>query len=97
MLQVIEELTIAVSAEMLEQVREAVENGEYKGASEIVHEALQAWTSERLLRQRGAVSRLKELWEEGSASTEPGVPADDVFDALERKYQAMADTQGALQ
>ncbi len=94
---VAEELTITVTSEMMEQVSDAIETGEYNGAGEIMHEALQAWTAERLLRQSGSLSRLKELWEEGVASTGPGVPADDVFNALERKYQAMADTQGALQ
>jgi antitoxin ParD1/3/4 len=34
------------------------------------------------------------VWQQAIKDKSTGVPADDVLDRLERKYQAMADAQG---
>ncbi len=66
------------------QVRQAVETGEYGSSSEVVRDALRDWTYKRRLQ------------EEARQDKTPGVPAEDVLDRLERKYQAIADAAGAI-
>jgi antitoxin ParD1/3/4 len=61
--------------------------------SEVVRDALRDWTQKRRLRQQG-IEELRQVWQQAIKDQTPGVPADDVLNRLERKYQAMADTQG---
>lgn len=90
----IEKISIALPPEMVAQVRQAVETGEYASSSEVVRDALRDWTYKRHLQQQG-VQELRQLWMEARNNDTPGVPAQDVLDRLERKYQAIADAAGA--
>ncbi len=90
----VEKISIALPPEMVAQLRQAVDTGEYASSSEVVRDALRDWTRKRQLQQNG-VAELRQLWQEARADKTPGVPADDVLDRLERKYQAMANTSGA--
>ena len=90
----IEKISIALPPEMVAQVRQAVETGEYASSSEVVRDALRDWTYKRRLQQKG-LEELRELWLEARKDDTPGVPAEDVLDRLERKYQAIADAMGA--
>ena len=90
----IEKISIALPPEMVAQVRQAVETGEYASSSEVVRDALRDWTYKRHLQQQG-IAELRQLWQEARNNDAPGVPAEDVLDRLERKYQAIADATGA--
>jgi antitoxin ParD1/3/4 len=90
----VEKISIALPPEMVAQLRQAVETGEYASSSEVVRDALRDWTRKRQLQQNG-IAELRQLWQQGRASTAPGVPANEVLDRLERKYQALADVAGA--
>ncbi len=90
----IEKISIALPPEMVAQVRQAVETGEYASSSEVVRDALRDWTYKRHLQQQG-IAELRQLWLEARNNDAPGVPAEDVLDRLERKYQAIADATGA--
>lgn len=90
----VEKISIALPPEMVAQVRQAVETGEYASSSEVVRDALRDWTYKRHLQQQG-VAELRQLWLEARNNDTPGVPAEDVLDRLERKYQAIADATGA--
>ncbi len=37
------------------------------------------------------IADLRQLWRRSVENEQPGVPADQLLDRLERKYQAMAD------
>ena len=89
----IEKISIALPPEMVAQVRQAVETGEYASSSEVVRDALRDWTYKRRLQQKG-LEELRQLWLEARKDNRPGVPAEDVLDRLERKYQAIADATG---
>ena len=89
----VEKISIALPPEMVAQVRQAVETGEYASSSEVVRDALRDWTYKRRLQQKG-LEELRELWLEARKDNTPGVPAEDVLDRLERKYQAIADATG---
>jgi antitoxin ParD1/3/4 len=89
----VEKISIALPPEMVAQLRQAVETGEYASSSEVVRDALRDWTRKRQLQQNG-IAELRQLWQQARTNTTPGVPADEVLDRLERKYQALADAAG---
>lgn len=74
----VEKLSIALTSEQLDIVREAVSSGEYASASEVVQEAIGAWRQKWETR-RTETSKLRDLWDEGKAS---GTPASVDFDQL---------------
>jgi antitoxin ParD1/3/4 len=90
----VEKISIALPPEMVAQLRQAVETGEYASSSEVVRDALRDWTHKRQLQQNG-VAELRQLWQQARADNSPGLPADPILDQLERKYQALADAAGA--
>ncbi len=89
----VEKISIALPPEMVAQLRQAVETGEYASSSEVVRDALRDWTHKRQLQQNG-VAELRQLWQQAHTDNTPGVSADPILDQLERKYQALADTAG---
>ncbi|MDH3475486.1 MAG: ribbon-helix-helix protein, CopG family [Rhodospirillales bacterium] len=54
-----EKLSIALTPELAELVRNAVGSGDYASSSEVIREALRDWKTKRLIGQ---------LWDEGLAS-----------------------------
>jgi antitoxin ParD1/3/4 len=89
----VEKISIALPPEMVAQVRQAVETGEYASSSEVIRDALRDWTHKRQLQQNG-IAELRQLWQQARADKSPGLPADTILDQLERKYQALADAAG---
>lgn len=92
----IEKLSIALPTEMANLVRQAVHAGEYSSQSEVVRDALRDWTQKRNLRAQGprtahTLADLRKLWLEAVADDSDGLDPDIVFDALEKKYDAMAE------
>ena len=77
---------------MVALVRRAVETGEYASSSEVVREALRDWSHKRTLRQQG-MEELRRVWQQAMEDNSPGIPADEVLDRLERKYQAIDDSK----
>ncbi len=90
----IEKISIALPPEMVAQLRQAVDAGEYASSSEVVRDALRDWSYKRQLQQNG-VAELRRLWQEARANKTPGIPAAEVLNRLERKYQAMAGESSA--
>ena len=80
--------SVALSPHFEHFIREQVDSGRYNNASEVVRAGL------RLLedQQQQASIKLEALRAAITAglASGPGVPADEVFDRLEAKYQAMA-------
>jgi len=89
-LSTVEKISIALPPEMVAQMKEAIEAGEYASSSEVVRDALRDWTLKRSLRRQG-ISELRQVWLEALQNQGPGVSADEVLDRLERKYKALAD------
>ena len=90
----IEKISIALPPEMVAQVRQAVDTGEYASSSEVVRDALRDWSYKRRLQQTG-LEELRALWLQARQDKTPGAPAEDVLNRLQRKYQAIADAAGA--
>jgi antitoxin ParD1/3/4 len=86
----VEKISIALPSEMVANVRQAVETGEYASSSDVVRDALQEWTLKRNLRQQN-LGELRKWWRQALEDKTSGTPVDEILDRLEGKYQALAD------
>jgi antitoxin ParD1/3/4 len=60
-------LSIALTAEMADEVRQAVESGNYASGSEVIREALREWKLRRNLPPQTR-DELRHLWQQGLSS-----------------------------
>lgn len=63
----VEKVSVALSTELLDMVKDAVASGEYASSSEVIREALREWRLRQPLRQ-AELERLRRAWAEGLAS-----------------------------
>ncbi|MBZ9705198.1 type II toxin-antitoxin system ParD family antitoxin [Mesorhizobium sp. ESP7-2] len=63
----VEKVSVALSPELLEMVKDAVGSGRYGSASEVIREALREWRLREPLRE-AEVERLRKAWTEGLES-----------------------------
>jgi antitoxin ParD1/3/4 len=68
-------------------IKSQIESGRYSNASEIVRDALRLLEEREQLHQL-QFEQLKQQIQQGIDSG-PGIPAEDVFERLSAKYQAM--------
>lgn len=66
----VEKVSVALTNQQADLLREAVDSGEYATASEVVREAMRAW-QDKWEARRADIRKLRELWDEGKASGEP--------------------------
>jgi antitoxin ParD1/3/4 len=81
----VEKISIALPAEMLSQVHDAIDAGEYASTSEVVRDALREWTLHRTAKRQG-IADLRRLWAEAVNDQRPAVSAEAVLGRLDRKY-----------
>ncbi len=73
-------------------VEKLVKSGRYNSKSEVVREGLRLLLDRE--RERDAtIAALRRAFQQGVASG-PRIPADEVFDRLEAKYDSMVEEQG---
>lgn len=63
----VEKLSIALTSQQADILREAVDSGEYASASEVVREAMRAW-QDKWEARKSEIRRLRGLWDDGKAS-----------------------------
>jgi antitoxin ParD1/3/4 len=63
----VEKISVALSSELLDTVKDAVASGAYASASEVIREALRDWRLRQPLRQ-AEIERLRKAWAEGLES-----------------------------
>jgi antitoxin ParD1/3/4 len=80
----VQKISIAVTPDMLSLLHSAVDNGEYASTSEIIREALRAWTLKRKI-ETLEIEELRRLVQEGIESG-PAEDAQAVFSRLKAKY-----------
>ena len=81
-------IEVELSKPMARIIDRAVAKGDYASSSDVVRQALDAWSSSQLPTPRDE-AHLREMLQQGIDSG-PSIPADDVFDRLEARY---ADTK----
>ncbi|HEX3808209.1 MAG TPA: type II toxin-antitoxin system ParD family antitoxin [Rhizomicrobium sp.] len=67
----IERVTVVFPEQMADEIRAAVEKGEYASTSEVVRDAIRLWTDRRDLRARER-ALLRRAWDEGKKSGSAG-------------------------
>ena len=83
-----EKITISLPAEMVADVRAAVEAGEFTSTSEVIRDALRQWRRQRTILALNN-DELRRLVAEARASGEP-VDGEDALRRLRDKYAAAA-------
>ncbi len=79
--------SVALSSHFESFIRQQVDSGRFNNASEVVRAGLRLLEDQET-QQATKLNALREAIAAGLASG-PGVPAEEVFDRLEAKYQAM--------
>ena len=80
----VEKLSVALTPEMVAEVRAAVERGDYGSVSEVVRDALRDWRLRRKI-ETLETEELRRLVQEGIDSG-PGLDADAVFARLRTRF-----------
>ena len=79
----LETFHVSLAPEIATQVKQAVENGEYPSASELIGDALRNWS---LGREQSTSHRLQVAWEEAIADERPALEAEPVFSRLRARF-----------
>ena len=80
----VEKLSVALTPDMVAELRAAVEGGEYGSVSEVVRDALRDWRLRRRL-ETLEIEELRRLALQGIESG-PGLEADAVFAGLRARF-----------
>ena len=86
----VEKVSISLTQQHAELVRDAVESGAYASSSEVVREALREWSAKWVTR-RADIEKLRALWAEGKAS---GPSGDFDFDEALAEARRELATEG---
>ena len=82
--------SVALNPHFEQFIRAQIDSGQYNDESEVVRAALRLLEDQQS-KQALQLERLRSAIAAGLQG--PGIPADEVFDRLEAKYQSMADHQ----
>ena len=85
----VEKVSVALTEELAEEVREAVRTGDYASVSEVVREAVRTW-----MERRADTALLKRLVEDGLASGE-SVEREPIEAFLKRVRERLEKTRAA--
>lgn len=89
----VEKVSVAMTPQQAELVRDAVQSGAYASGSEVVREALRDWSAKWQTR-KGDIEHLRKLWAEGKASGEPTAVDFDEILAEAREEAKTARSHG---
>ena len=90
----VEKRSISLPPELAAMVDQAVANGEFGNASEVIREALRQWKERRELHGH-TVEELRFLWEEGLASGKPQPLTESFVERVKARGRArQADPDG---
>ena len=85
----VEKLSVALTSDMVADLRAAVDGGDYGSVSEVVREALRDWRLRRRV-ETLETEELRRLVRQGIDSG-PGIDADIVFSRLRSRLELPAD------
>jgi antitoxin ParD1/3/4 len=74
----VEKVSVSMTPQHAELLRDAVKSGAYASGSEVVREAMRDWSA-KWMQKREDIAKLRAMWEEGKDSG-PAVEVD--FDAV---------------
>jgi antitoxin ParD1/3/4 len=79
-----EKISISLPSQMVDAIKSRVETGSYASTSEVMRAALRALDREEHILDQVADAKIREALED----PRPAIPADEVFDRLERLHAA---------
>lgn len=86
----VEKVSVSMTPQHADLLRDAVQSGAYASGSEVVREAMRDWSA-KWLQKRGDIAKLQAMWTEGKAS---GEPTEVDFDqVLEEAREELASTR----
>jgi antitoxin ParD1/3/4 len=74
----VEKVSVSMTPQHAELLRDAVNSGAYASGSEVIREAMRDWSA-KWIQKREDIAKLRAMWEEGKASG-PAVEVD--FEAV---------------
>jgi antitoxin ParD1/3/4 len=80
----VEKLSVALTPDMVADMRAAVESGDYGSVSEVIRDALRAWRLRRRIETLNTDELRRLAWEGIDSGT--GLDADAVFEGLRAKF-----------
>ena len=87
----VEKISVSMTPQHAEVLRDAVASGAYASGSEVIREAMRDWAA-KWAERRGDIANLKTMWADGKAS---GPASSIVFDdALEEARGELAALRG---
>lgn len=63
----VQKISVSMTPQHAEILRDAVESGAYASGSEVIREAMRDWSA-KWVERRGDIAKLRALWSEGKAS-----------------------------
>ncbi|MBB4400407.1 MULTISPECIES: type II toxin-antitoxin system ParD family antitoxin [Rhizobium/Agrobacterium group] len=63
----VEKISVSMTPQHAEILRDAVESGAYASSSEVIREAMRDWSA-KWVQRRDDIAKLRALWAEGKAS-----------------------------
>lgn len=63
----VEKISVSMTPQHAEILRDAVESGAYASSSEVIREAIRDWSA-KWVQRRDDIAKLRALWTEGNAS-----------------------------
>ncbi|KQV33346.1 MULTISPECIES: type II toxin-antitoxin system ParD family antitoxin [unclassified Rhizobium] len=76
----VEKMSVSVTPQHAEILRDAVQSGAYASSSEVIREAMRDWSA-KWVQRRGDIETLRLMWTEGKASgAATPVDFDDLLD-----------------
>jgi antitoxin ParD1/3/4 len=89
----VEKISVSMTPQHAELLRDAVKSGAYASSSEVIREAIRDWSAKWETR-KGDIEHLKALWTEGKASgPATAVDFDEMLD--EARQEAKTATRNA--
>jgi antitoxin ParD1/3/4 len=86
----VEKVSVSMTPQHADLLRDAVQSGAYASSSEVVREAMRDWSA-KWLQKRGDIAKLQAMWAEGKAS---GTPTEVDFDqVLEEAREELASVR----
>ncbi|WP_288429190.1 type II toxin-antitoxin system ParD family antitoxin [uncultured Agrobacterium sp.] len=86
----VEKISVSMTPQHAEILRDAVQSGAYASNSEVIREALRDWSA-KWANRREDITKLRELWHEGKASGDATeVDFDEVLDEARAELKALS-------
>ncbi|MCW1410727.1 MULTISPECIES: type II toxin-antitoxin system ParD family antitoxin [Rhizobium] len=84
----VEKISVSMTPQQADLLRDAVQSGAYASSSEVIREAMRDWSA-KWQQRRGDIQKMREMWAEGKASGAASpVDFDEVLEEARQELKA---------